>query len=93
MNQKKTEILNFQIIDDNLNFIEKNIGTEEDIQKVYLERTTNLLEQDYRDLKKHEQISAQRMLPLLEQLMNSEEEKLTLGMLLHKFYWSKFIKQ
>ena len=48
------------------------------------------LEQAYRNLRQFEKAGAQRMIPLLEALIKSDDEKLVLGSILHQFYWKTF---
>ncbi len=71
-------------------FVKKTLKTEKELQTIIGERTTVYLEQEFRSLKQQDRQGASRMVPLLEALINSEEEKQVLGMMLHKFYWSRF---
>ena len=41
-------------------------------------------------IKQNDLAGATRMVPLLDSLISSEDEKQVLGMMLHKFYWTRF---
>ncbi len=71
-------------------FIKKSLPSEKQVEDIIRERTTTYLEQAYRDLKQADQLGARRMVPLLESLISSDDEKLVLGMILHQFYWKAF---
>ncbi len=71
-------------------FVKKSLPSEASITALISERTTVYLEQEYRQIKQPERQGAERMLPLLNALINSEDEKKVLGMILNKFYWEKF---
>ncbi|MBF0429907.1 MAG: DEAD/DEAH box helicase [Fibrobacteria bacterium] len=75
-----------------IHFIKKELGDEAQLDAVVQERTTILLEQELRDSKKIEVENAKRMVPLIEHLMKSDDAKLTLGVLLHRLYWSNFTR-
>jgi ATP-dependent RNA helicase DeaD len=71
-------------------FVKKTLKTEKELEDIVRERTTVYLEQEFRQLRQSDQNGARRMVPLLEALISSEEEKMALGMILHKFYWTHF---
>jgi ATP-dependent RNA helicase DeaD len=71
-------------------FQKKVMKSDKELEDIIRERTTVYLEQEFRQLKQNDQAGAKRMVPLLESLINSEEEKQVLGMLMHKFYWTHF---
>jgi ATP-dependent RNA helicase DeaD len=71
-------------------FVKKSLRGEKELEEVIRERTTVYLEQAYRDLKQSEKQGAERMVPLLDALIRSDDEKLVLGMILHQFYWKAF---
>ncbi len=71
-------------------FVKKTLRDEKALGDIIRERTTVYLEQAYRDLKPSEKSGALRMVPLLESLINSDEEKRVLGMILSQFYWKRF---
>jgi ATP-dependent RNA helicase DeaD len=71
-------------------FQKKTLKSDKELEDIIRERTTVYLEQEFRTLKQNDQAGAKRMVPLLESLINSEEEKVVLGMLMHKFYWTHF---
>ena len=71
-------------------FTKKSLKSPEELAAIVQERTTVYLEQEFRTLKQTDRQGAQRMMPLIDALIKSEEEKAVLGMMLHKFYWTKF---
>jgi ATP-dependent RNA helicase DeaD len=71
-------------------FIKKTLPTPEKLEGVIRERASVYLEQAYRGLKRTEKAGADRMIPLLEDLIKSDDEKKVLGMILHQFYWKAF---
>jgi ATP-dependent RNA helicase DeaD len=71
-------------------FVKKTLKTEKELADIVQERTTVYLEQEFRTLKQNDLAGATRMVPLLESLISSEDEKQVLGMMLHKFYWTRF---
>ena len=71
-------------------FQKKTLKSDKEIEEIIRERTTVYLEQEFRQLKQGDKSGAARMVPLLESLIRSEEEKEVLGMILHKFYWRHF---
>lgn len=71
-------------------FIKKTLPSEQQLNKVIGERASVYLEQAYRNLKQTEKNGAKRMIPLLEDLIKSDDEKAVLGMILHQFYWKAF---
>jgi ATP-dependent RNA helicase DeaD len=71
-------------------FIKKTLPTEKHLEDVIGERASVYLEQAYRNLKQTEKNGANRMIPLLESLIKSDDEKRVLGMILHQFYWKAF---
>ena len=71
-------------------FQKKTMKSEKELEAIIQERTTVYLEQELRQLKQTELTGAKRMVPLVDALINSEEEKVALGMMLHKFYWTHF---
>jgi len=71
-------------------FVKKAVRGDKELEEIIRERTTVYLEQEFRQLKQTDQAGARRMVPLLDYLINSEEEKVVLGMMLHKFYWTHF---
>ncbi len=71
-------------------FMKKTLKSEKELEDIVRERTTVYLEQEFRQLRQSDQSGAKRMVPLLEALISSEEEKMALGMILHKFYWMHF---
>jgi ATP-dependent RNA helicase DeaD len=75
-----------------IHFLKRELKCDAELENLIRERASVYLEQNSRHLKPHELDGAKRMLPLLDDLMNSEDEKLALGMLLHSFYWKKFTK-
>jgi ATP-dependent RNA helicase DeaD len=71
-------------------FIKKTLKSEKELADIVRERTTVYLEQEFRKLKQSDLAGANRMVPLLDALISSEDEKQVLGMMLHKFYWTHF---
>jgi ATP-dependent RNA helicase DeaD len=71
-------------------FQKKSLPQPTELEAIVRERTTVYLEQELRGLKQTEKMGAQRMLPLIDHLIKSDEEKMVLGMILHQFYWKKF---
>ena len=71
-------------------FVKKTLKSEKELGAIVSERTTVYLEQEFRLLKQNDLVGAKRMVPLLESLISSDDEKQVLGMMLHKFYWTKF---
>lgn len=71
-------------------FVKKAIPQAQQLEAIVRERTTVFLEQEVRGLKQADRVGAQRMVPLIDHLMNSEDQKIILGMILHQFYWKKF---
>ncbi|HEX2612798.1 MAG TPA: DEAD/DEAH box helicase [Fibrobacteria bacterium] len=71
-------------------FIKKALPDEKHLGEVIRERASVYLEQAYRGLKQTDKKGADRMVPLLEDLIKSDDEKKVLGMLLHQFYWQAF---
>jgi len=71
-------------------FIKKSLPPPEKLEAVIRERTTVFLEQELRGLKQADKAGAKRMLPLIDHLISSDDEKIVLGMILHQFYWKKF---
>src|SRR5690606_32629752 len=71
-------------------FVRKTLKGEKEFGDIIRERTTVYLEQEFRALRQNELGGANRMVPLLESLISSDDEKQVLGMLLHKFYWTRF---
>lgn len=71
-------------------FVKKIMRSDKELEEVIRERTTVYLEQAYRNLRQFEKAGAQRMIPLLEALIKSDDEKLVLGSILHQFYWKTF---
>jgi ATP-dependent RNA helicase DeaD len=71
-------------------FVKKALPDEKRLEDVIRERASVYLEQAYRGLKQSEKKGAERMIPLLDSLINSEDEKKVLGMILHQFYWKAF---
>jgi ATP-dependent RNA helicase DeaD len=71
-------------------FEKKQLPTPAHLSELVRARTTVYLEQAVREMKQSERQGAERMLPLIEDLIQSEEEKLALAALLHKFYWTGF---
>jgi ATP-dependent RNA helicase DeaD len=70
--------------------IKKSLPDEKKLQAIISERASVYLEQAYRNLKQTEKNGAKRMIPLLEDLIKSDDEKAVLGMILHQFYWKAF---
>jgi ATP-dependent RNA helicase DeaD len=70
--------------------IKKTLPDEKKLQAIISERASVYLEQAYRNLKQTEKNGAKRMIPLLEDLIKSDDEKAVLGMILHQFYWKAF---
>jgi ATP-dependent RNA helicase DeaD len=70
--------------------IKKALPDEKKLGDVIRERASVYLEQAYRNLKLTEKNGAKRMIPLLESLIKSDDEKAVLGMILHQFYWKAF---
>ena len=73
-----------------ITFLPKTLRDTEGMQALIRERASAYLEREYRSLKNEEKKKAKEMLPLLDEMMESEEERRVLGMLIHRFYWSKF---
>lgn len=73
-----------------IRFIKKTVPTDQQLEGVIRERASVYLEQAYRGLKQSERIGVQRMIPLLDDLIKSDDEKRVLGMILHQFYWKTF---
>jgi len=71
-------------------FVKKTLKSDKDVEAIVQERTTVYLEQEFRQLRQSDQNGAKRMVPLIDSLINSEEAKLALGMILHRFYWTHF---
>jgi ATP-dependent RNA helicase DeaD len=71
-------------------FVKKTLKSDAQLAAVIQERTTVYLEQEFRQLKQNDLVGANRMIPLLESLISSDDEKQVLGMMLHKFYWTHF---
>ena len=71
-------------------FVKKTLKTDAELAAIIQERTTVFLEQEFRTLKQNDLVGAKRMIPLLDALIDSEDEKQVLGMMLHKFYWTHF---
>jgi ATP-dependent RNA helicase DeaD len=71
-------------------FVKKTLKSESELAAIVSERTTVYLEQEFRLLKQNDLVGARRMVPLLESLISSDDEKQVLGMMLHKFYWTRF---
>jgi ATP-dependent RNA helicase DeaD len=71
-------------------FSKKKLKSDAELAAVIQERTTVFLEQEFRALKQHDLAGAQRMIPLIDALIGSEDEKQVLGMMLHRFYWTRF---
>jgi ATP-dependent RNA helicase DeaD len=71
-------------------FVKKTLKPEKALEDIVRERTTVYLEQEFRQLRQSDQNGARRMVPLIDSLISSEEEKMALGMILHKFYWTHF---
>jgi ATP-dependent RNA helicase DeaD len=73
-----------------ITFIPKELRDLNGMQSLIRERASAYLEREYRGLKNEEKKKAKEMLPLLDEMMESKEAKQVLGMLVHRFYWSKF---
>jgi ATP-dependent RNA helicase DeaD len=73
-----------------ITFVKRALPSEERLAGVIGERASVYLEQAYRNLKQTEKNGAKRMIPLLEDLIKSDDEKAVLGMILHQFYWKAF---
>lgn len=71
-------------------FLKRSLPQASQLEEIIRERTTVYLEQELRGLKQTEKAGATRMLPLIDHLIKSDEEKMVLGMILHQFYWKKF---
>jgi ATP-dependent RNA helicase DeaD len=71
-------------------FVKKTLKSDAQLAAIIQERTTVFLEQEFRQLKQNDLAGATRMIPLLDALISSEDEKQVLGMMLHKFYWTRF---
>jgi ATP-dependent RNA helicase DeaD len=71
-------------------FVKKTLKSDAQLAAVIQERTTVYLEQEFRQLKQNDLAGANRMIPLLDSLISSDDEKQVLGMMLHKFYWTHF---
>jgi ATP-dependent RNA helicase DeaD len=71
-------------------FVKKSLRSEKELEDVIRERTTVYLEQAYRGLRPAEKNGAQRMIPLIDALIKSDDEKRVLGSILHQFYWKTF---
>jgi ATP-dependent RNA helicase DeaD len=71
-------------------FVKKTLPPPGHLEAIIRERTTVFLEQELRGLKQGDRVGAQRMLPLIDHLISSDDEKIVLGMILHQFYWKKF---
>ena len=71
-------------------FVKKTLRSDKELEEVIQERTTVYLEQAYRNFKQFEKTGAKRMMPLIDSLIKSDDEKLVLGSILHQFYWKTF---
>lgn len=71
-------------------FVKKTLRSDKELESVIQERTTVYLEQAYRNFKQFEKSGAKRMMPLIDSLIKSDDEKLVLGSILHQFYWKTF---
>ncbi len=71
-------------------FEKKALPSQSHLSELVRARTTVYLEQAVREMKQSERLGAERMLPLVEELISSDEEKLALAALLHRFYWTGF---
>jgi ATP-dependent RNA helicase DeaD len=71
-------------------FIKRTLPDDKRLGDVIRERASVYLEQAYRNLKQTDKKGADRMVPLLEDLIKSDDEKKVLGNILHQFYWQAF---
>jgi ATP-dependent RNA helicase DeaD len=69
-----------------IDFVRKDLPTEEEVQNVVGQRVTALLEQKLRHLDKLVAERMQRMLPLARGLGESDEERAIIAMLLDEYY-------
>ena len=74
-------------------FVKKSLPDSAQFEEIVRQRTTVFLEQEFRQLKQSDRKGVERMLPLIDTLAKSEDEKAVLGMILHQFYWKKFTGQ
>jgi len=70
----------------NIDFLEQELPTEEDVQKIVGERTVALLEAKLRGLDRMRVERMQRFIPLAKQLSESVDELSVVAMLLDEYY-------
>lgn len=73
-----------------INFQERPLPTNEDVQRLVAERAISLLESQLRGRDKLQSERMQRFLPLVSSLSETEEGTALLGMLLDDYYQSNF---
>ncbi len=84
----KTTALQFGI-----QFIEKKLKDDAEFNEIVHQRAIAYIEREWRDLKKFQKERSKDMVPLVDKICESPEDKEALGVLLYQMYWKHFVSK